>query len=166
VNIEVSDEEAKHAQMAHEVFLFNLIFNHVFLFIATVSAPSLQVLTLIVPTLSLLLMGFTIWYARRAATRESAYVSCHWRLAARRTFVFGGMWLVCGAGILLLLLVAGGHLRPHHYAFGALMFFPIMGTMLTLIILESEALQHARHRTLPQKAAERCRVRQALGLAA
>jgi hypothetical protein len=41
-----------------------------------------------------------------------------------------------------------------------------MGTVLTLIILESEALQHARHRTLPKKAAERCQMKRALGIAA
>ncbi len=157
----VSAAESKKAQVAHEIFLFNLIFNHVFLFIATISAPSLQALTLVVPVLSVALIGFTVWNARRTAGSEPPFVSCHWSLAAKRSLMFGALWAGFALLTVLLLVMTGGEFEPKHYALGGFAFLPLMGTMLTLILLESEALQHARHRTLPRAAADRCRLRRA-----
>ena len=45
--------------------------------------------------------------------------------------------------------VDGGQLRPQHWALGAAAFLPTMVTVLALIIMESEALHHAKIGLLP-----------------
>jgi predicted permease len=146
----ISDEAAAKAKHPHELFLINLIFNHVFLFIATISASSLQALAWVVPVISLAIIGYTLWRARRPRPDDDHYVRCHWQLAARRSGKFVAMWALAAAGALALFAVANGEPAPVHYALGATLFLPIMLTMLVLILMESEALQHARSRTLPK----------------
>ncbi|MCW8955667.1 MAG: hypothetical protein OQL09_02195, partial [Gammaproteobacteria bacterium] len=49
----------------------------------------------------------------------------------------------------ILWLVSGGNLRPQHWALGGAAFLPTMVTVLALIIMESEALHHAKLGLLP-----------------
>jgi hypothetical protein len=149
-------DELKKAQAPHELFLFNLIFNHVFLFIVTISAPSLQFLVLIVPWLSVSIVAYTLIASARAGRSATPYVQCHWRLAARRSLLLVGVWLLAALVIGAVLVAAGGVPGPWHYAVGSLVFIPTMLLMLVLILLESEALQHARAGTLPRRARRRC----------
>jgi len=157
MNAAVSNDEARQAQQPHDLFLFNLIFNHVFLFIVTVSAPSLQYLVVIVPLLSVGIMGYTLWRAW-SATDDLPFLRCHWRWAAKRTFVFGSMWILVALVFAGIYGLAGGDLKPQHYAAAGLVFLPTMVVTLVLVIMESEALQHARQRTLPSRAAMGCRL--------
>ncbi len=145
----VDASELRRAQAPHELFLFNLIFNHVFLFIATISAPSLQFLVAIIPTLSSAIVIYTLTTSRRVARTASPLVSSHWQLAARRTRMFIAVWVLAAAFIGLVLATAGGALEPWHYAVGSLVFIPTMLLMLVLVIMESEALQHARAGSFP-----------------
>jgi hypothetical protein len=156
VEFEVSDADARKGQQPHELFLINLVFNHVFLLIATVSAPSLQFLTIIVPVLSVSITAYILWMTYRGSAGESSYVRCHWKLAARRSIIFFVMWGSAALLFGLVYLESGGHMTPKHYAIGGITFMPIMLTMIVLIILESEALQFARHRSLPKASAKRC----------
>lgn len=161
----ISHKETMQAKHPHELFLINLIFNHVFLFIAAVSAPSLTFLVLIVPTLSVGILAYTFWRARRAHEVDPWFVRCHWQVAARRSLVFVYMWLAVIAVVLAVLAVSGGQMGPQQYAFGGVIGLPLMGTMLVLILMESEAMQQAREGTLPRWAADRfaCDAAQAEG---
>ncbi len=155
----ITGEDVTKAKLPHELFLINLIFNHVFLFIVTISAASLQFLVLIVPLLSVAIVGYTVWGAKRSRRNAPWFVRCHWQVAARRSLLFVAMWLVLallGAGVFLL---SGGELKPPHYAIGGITFLPIMGTMLVLILLESEAMHQAHNRALPRWMSAHCRRR-------
>jgi hypothetical protein len=156
MDLEVSDSDAKKGQHPHELFLFNLIFNHIFLFIATISAPSLQVLALIVPTISVLVFIYTMWMTWQGSATDSPYVQCHWKMAAKRSLMFFAMWTIAAILFGIIYLASGGHMKPPHYAIGGVAFLPIMLTVLALILMESEALQYARRRSLPKSCAEQC----------
>ncbi|MGE0080086.1 MAG: hypothetical protein AB7U81_02180 [Thiohalomonadaceae bacterium] len=142
-------DELRRAQAPHELFLFNLIFNHVFLFIATISAPSLQFLVAVIPSLSVAIVIYTLVASRRAARTASPFVSAHWQLAARRTRMFIAVWVLAACFMGLVLATSGGTLEPWHYAVGSLVFIPTMLLMLALVIMESEALQYARAGSFP-----------------
>ncbi|SCZ49055.1 hypothetical protein [Thiohalomonas denitrificans] len=152
---EISRSDIVRARSPHELFLINLIFNHVFLLIAALMATSLRGTVLIVPIVSAAILGYTIWRARRSQDRDPWFVVCHWQIAAKRSVFFAVMWVVAGAVILGLLAISGGDLKPGHYAVGGVFGVPVMGTMLVLIIMESEAMQQASNGTLPKWALER-----------
>jgi hypothetical protein len=59
------------------------------------------------------------------------------------------------------MFVSGGDPGPQQYALAGLTFFPVMLSVIALILMESEALQHARHGTLPKRVLERCPFRAA-----
>lgn len=147
----------KEAQQPHELFLFNLLFNHVLLFIASVSAPSAHGLILVVPALSVAIMAYTLWRARQVSP-ALPLVHCHWQLAARRTLYFAAMWIVIALWLAAVWLFSGGHPQPVHFAVAGLAFFPSMAITLTLVLMESESLQHARHGRPPRSAPRGCRL--------
>ncbi len=152
---EISEDEAKKARSPHELFLINLIFNHVFLLIAALMATSLSEIVVIVPILSAGIVAYTLWRAKRSLERDPWFVICHWQIAARRSRFFAIIWVIAGAVILGLWLISGGDLKPGHYAVGGLFGLPVMATMLVLILMESEAMQQASDGTLPQSVADR-----------
>lgn len=161
MHFDVSEEEIVRAKHPHELFLINLIFNHVFLLIAALMATSLQETLFTVPVLSVTILGYTFWRARRSVTRDSRFVTCHWQIAAKRSRLFAALWLAAGVVILGLLAVTGGDLKPAHYAVAGIFGLPTMGSMLVLILMESEAMQQASQRKVPQWAVERCSPRRA-----
>ncbi len=56
----VSEEEAKKAKVPHDLFLINLIFNHIFMFAAFLSASSLWKWVILVPIFSISVLTYTI----------------------------------------------------------------------------------------------------------
>jgi hypothetical protein len=159
MRFEVSPEEIKKANLPHEIFLTNLIGNHILMFIAaTGMAGSLPWIVAITPNLSFLLMGYTLWRARRSLKIDPWYVMCHWQVAARRTRVFMSMLLM------LAFISASGWLG---YTYGGMMkeavwaliggvgILPVMVTLLILILMESDTLYHANQCKLPSWVVEK-----------
>lgn len=149
----VDTHELHQAMHPHELFLINLIFNHVLLFIAFLSViRAYPALIAIVPTLSLGILGYTLWRARRALERDPWFTKCHWQIVARRSIIFiGALGILTGISLLgwlayqfldfpriTVLALIGG--------FGIL---PTLVTVLALIIMESDALHQAKSGTLP-----------------
>ena len=149
LKFEISEQDSRKAKIPHEIFLTNLIFNHILVFVAILSASSLTQYIVLVPIASILSLLYLFWGARRARQNSSWYVSGHWQLAARRSRIFLIMISLVLAVFALLWLVSGGQLRPQHWALGAAAFLPTMVTVLALIIMESEALHHAKIGLLP-----------------
>ncbi len=159
MRFDVSQEEVKKANVPHEIFLTNLIGNHILMFVAALgmfgSFPWLGALT---PTISFALMFYTLWRARRSLKIDPWYVMCHWQVAARRTKLFMtmlSMLLVIGtlgwAGHMY-----GGMMKEAVYALiGGVGLLPVMVTMLILILMESDALYHANQRKLPDWVVEK-----------
>jgi hypothetical protein len=149
----VSKHEIAKSTVPHELFLTNLIGNYFLMSIAVGEFFHVYPWTiLVVPVISLSLMGYTFWGAFRSRTRESWYVMCHWQIAARHTriFIFAQFlfsvvcligWMASNFGglpkVAAIALVAG------------CVGLPMFMTMLILILLESQALHHANQCRLP-----------------
>lgn len=152
---EVSEETIKAAKWPHEIFLINLVFNHIFLFVAFLSASSLQKLVIIVPIVSFAILGYSMWRARKSLKVDPWFVKCHWQLAHKRSKMFIIMLIVMAAAMVGIYLLSGGHMRPQHWAFFGAAILPTMLTVLVLIMMESDAMHLARHGNVPDWLVER-----------
>lgn len=153
MRFEVTESEIKQSNVPHELFLTNLIGNHILM---AVSAGGMvgkfPWLMALVPMVSLGILSFTLWRARRSLRQDPWYVMCHWQICAKRSRFFIGMML------LALLFAALGWVG---YAYGGMRkeavialligtsILPIMVTVLVLIMMESEALYHSNLCRLP-----------------
>jgi len=146
---DISPEELKKARVPHEVFLTNLIFNHVLVFVAIMSASSLTQYIVIVPIFSVVSLTYLFWGANRAKTNATWYVNGHWHIAARRSRFFLMMLAAMGSIMALIYFASGGDMKPQHWAFGGAAFLPTMVTVLALIVFESESLHQAKNAMLP-----------------
>ena len=145
----ISEEESKKAKHPHDIFLLNLIFNHILIFVAILSASSLAQYVVIVPIISVMSMIYIFIGAARAKTKSSWYVNGHWQLCVKRSRIFLTMILIVSAVFVVLWLISDGQLKPQHWALGGAAFFPAMVTVFALIIMESEGLHHAKIGKLP-----------------
>jgi len=152
---DVSPEDLKKARVPHEVFLTNLIFNHILVFVAIISASSLLHFIIVIPIFSVLSLLYIFWGAQRAKKNASWYVSGHWQIAARRSRFFLLMLAAIGSLLSIIWLVAGGDMKPQHWAFSGAAFLPMMISVLGLIIFESESLHQAKCAILPEWVSKR-----------
>lgn len=157
---EVSDEEKKKAKLPHDLFLVNLIGNHILTFVATLGlATSWAWPMLIVPVVSFAILGVIIYKGlliRKRASRqkESWYVMCHWQIALKRSLFFIKMILAISsiAAIGLYGYTNLGWMKEAVFALiGGVCILPIMVTTLVLILMESDALHQAGDGKLPDK---------------
>lgn len=155
---DISEADSKNAGHPHELLLINLIFNHVLVFIGTMGLVSLYpYLPLVVPLISVGIISYIFFRAKRAQTHDSWFVSAHWQVTARRSRIF----LIMLAGACLLLLLGWlahtflGMAKVKVLALFAVAILPVMITILVLVVLESDAMNQARKRTLPAWAAKR-----------
>lgn len=152
----ISPEEGRHAKWPHEIFLINLIFNHIFVFCATIAVfGTFPWLTVLVPVVSFSIIGYIFIRARQvAAGNESWFIKAHWQIAATRNRFFmllltvtcivsgGGLWLSKTLGLAkipTIALIAGGGLLP------------FMVVLLVLIVLGNESVFMARDGKLPKR---------------
>ncbi len=159
MKFQISDEEIHRAKIPHEVFLTNLIGNHILWFIAALGLAKTywQPLAL-VPLFSVMLLVYTLWRARRSRQRDSWFVMCHWQIAAGRSRVFIAM-------LMLAVAVSGSGwfaysqfnlMKEAVYALiGGFGILPIMVTVLVLILMESDSLHQAALHKLPDRMADK-----------
>ncbi|NEV62978.1 hypothetical protein [Thiorhodococcus minor] len=154
MRFEVSPADIKKANVPHEIFLTNLIGNHILMAVGLGGlAGSFPWIMAIVPAVSFTLLLYTLWRARQSIGRDPWYVMCHWQICARRSRIFLFM-----LGLLLTAVVLGWV----SYTYGGMMkeavwalvagtgILPVMVTVLVLVIVESDALYHANQAKLPQ----------------
>ncbi len=153
MRFEVSKEEIKKANVPHELFLTNLIGNHILMAVAAGGmAGTFPWLMAMVPAISFSILGYTLWRARRSLTQDSWYPMCHWQVCARRSKL-----LIVMLSMLLLIATLGwvgytylGMMKEAVLALiGGVGLLPVMVVLLLLIIIESEALYHANQAKLP-----------------
>lgn len=144
---DVSKAEIKKAAVPHEIFLFNLIGNHILIFIASLGMLSSFPYPLyLVPVISVSSLVYVLWRAKRSLRVDPWFALCHWQLAARRANVFIGMLSLLGTVSFLgwLGYVYLGMMKEAVYALiGGVGLLPTMMTMLILIIMESDGLYQA-----------------------
>lgn len=151
----VSEEDIKRAKAPHDLFLINLIFNHIFMFAAFLTVSSLWKWVILVPIFSFAVLTYTIIRARYSLKNDSWYVMCHWQICAKRSWLFIGMISLMLAAVALILLVSGGHPKPQQIALGGIAILPTMVTTFVLIILETVSLDDSKNGRLPDNMVER-----------
>jgi len=153
MRFEVSEQEIKQANIPHEIFLTNLIGNHILMAVAAGGiAGSFPWVMAVIPIISFAMLGYTLWRAKRSLSQDPWYVMCHWQICARRSRIFIGMLLLllCVMALGWVGHVYGGMMKEAVIALVVGMgILPVMGTVLVLIIIESDALYHANQAKLP-----------------
>lgn len=154
MRFDIDQQQIKRANIPHELFLVNLIGNHILLFVVMGGlAGSFPWAMALIPIISFGILGYTLWRARRAIKRDDWYVMCHWQMCAKRSRIFL---------IMLAILLSVVLLGWVGYTFGGMMkeavwalvigigILPVMATILVLVIIESDALYHANQAKLPK----------------
>ena len=147
------------AKRAHDTFLSNLIVNHILLFsgIATLGQSYFHLMGL-VPIISVLIIAYTLFRAAKLQRADSEFVFIHWQIAA--------CWSRLLAMMLSLFVVLSvsawlahtqlGLMREMSYALAAgLGLLPTLVSVLVLVVVESDALHHAKEGTYPKWAHRR-----------
>ncbi len=145
MQFDIPEKDKKSACHSHELFLINLITNHILLFIGLLGmARTYPLLMLVTPSISLCMLLYILYRARRSLTQDPWFVKCHWQIGARRSRLFITMLAIMGLLIVAVLLISGGDPKPQHYAFAGVGAVPTMFTILALIVMESDAMHQAR----------------------
>lgn len=153
MRFEVSPLEIKKSNVPHEIFLTNLIGNHILMTVGAGGvAGSFPWIMAIIPITSFSLLGFTLWRARHSRRKDPWYVMCHWQVCAQRSRIFIAMLLMLFV-VMALGWLGYAYLGWRKEAVIALVagtgILPVMVTVLVLIIIESDALYHANQAKLP-----------------
>ena len=147
-----SKKELKAAQLPHQLFLFNMVGNHILLSIITASNSSFLWVTAIVPVISILVISYTLIRGRSEVNSDCLLISSHWQVVVKRTkiFLIAYVALFIGSVIAWLLYSYAGVMKELAFAVvGGLGILPVMVTVLVLTVMESETLGHALHGRLP-----------------
>lgn len=155
MKFEISDELTHKAKVPHDIFLTNLIGNHILWFVAALGlVRSYWQPLALVPIVSLSLLFYTLWRARRARQEEHWYVMVHWQIAAERSRFFIYM-LLAVLFVCLLGWIGYTYLGMMQVAVMALIggvgLLPIMVSVLILILMESDALHQASLHKLSER---------------
>ena len=155
----ITDDEAKKAKFPHEIFLINLVTNHILLFVGLLGMmKTYPILTAITPSISFVVIGYIMLRSRSIEKNASWFIHCHWQVCVRRSKFFIGILMLMGVGIAGLILSVDGNisaLRPGHYAVGGITILPTMVSILVLIVMESDAMHQAKIGRLPNWVVEK-----------
>lgn len=159
---QVDEQQSSKAKLPHDVFLTNLIVNHILLF-TTIAATgrSYFEFMVLVPVISFSLIGYTLIRAARVKREDSEFVYIHWQIAKRwsRLFAYVLLFAVSISILGWLGYTYGNMMREMVLAMIAgLSALPVLVSVLILIIVEMDALHHARVGTLPEWAKKRFNV--------
>ncbi len=148
-------DEITRAKWPHELFLINLVFNHILVFASTFGVFStFPLMVLIVPVTSFIITGYILVKARQiAAGDDTIFVKAHWVVADKRNKAF--MWLLTGTCI----VVGGGFWLSKMMGWskiatiallGGVGLLPFMVSLLVLIVMGNDSMYQARHSKLPR----------------
>ena len=144
MQFEIPEEIQSKAKVPHEIFVTNLVGNHILWFVAALGLfNSYWQPMVFVPVVSATVMIYTFSRARKSRKQDDWFVMCHWQLAARRSKVFS---LILCIGLLM------GGLGWVGYNFfgmqkvavlamvGGVALLPVMVSVLVLVVMEADAL--------------------------
>lgn len=151
----VLPDEIRRAKWPHEIFLINLVFNHILVFASTFGVYStFPLMVLIVPITSVSIVAYIFFTARQvAAGNETPLVKAHWAVADRRNKVFfallSSICLLGGAAYWIGIL-AGWSKIAVIAILGGVGILPFMVSILVLVVLGNASMYQARHNQLPK----------------
>mgnify|MGYP001571684311 CR=1 FL=1 len=148
-------EEMVRAKWPHEIFLINLVFNHILVFASTFGVFStFPLMVLVVPITSFAITGYILFKAKQvAAGNETVFVKAHWVVANKRNTHF--MWLltitcvVIGGGFWFSKLMGWSKIATIALL-GGVGLLPFMVSLLVLIVLGNDSMYQARHSKMPR----------------
>ncbi len=149
--------EINRAKSLHSILLFDFIVVHVFVFVVALGLIKSSYIPLILmPVLSISLLGFVLFKAHKAlASEPSWFVRCHMLLAAKRARLFLILFLVTGTFTALMLL-GGPQLGMSPIASKSLAFgvgqLPFMVVLLALVVMEFDAEHQCKSSKIPASA--------------
>ncbi len=154
-----TEQEIVAAKKPHDIFLSNLIMNHILLFTGFAAFGGKYIFLLVlVPIISLCCLAYTFYRAKKVSREESEFIYIHWQIAWKWSRLF---LMVLG---LLVSVSVFGFLAQHYwdikpeFAYGLVGGFGMLPTLvatLVLVIIESDSLNHARSGTYPKWAERR-----------
>lgn len=154
---QVTEAEISRAKSLHSMLLFDFIVVHVFIFVLALSLfKTSPIPIMVMPILSIALLGNVMFKARRALNQETCkFVLCHNLLAAQRAKLFLLLFIVTGT--LTAALVFGGAkfgMSPiTSYALaGGIGQLPFMVVLLVLVVLEFDAEHQCKTGKIPPSA--------------
>ncbi len=147
MKFDIQAEAKLRAKAPHELFLTNMVGNHILWFVAALGIfNTYWQPILLVPVVSVATIIYTLIRARKSRETDDWFVMCHWQLAARRSQVFA-MVLTIGFVIAALGWVAYSWLGLMKVAViamvGGIGLLPVMVSVLVLIVMESDAMHQA-----------------------
>lgn len=147
------------AKRPHDIFLSNLIGNHILVFTAIATfGPNYIQYMLLVPLFSFSALAYTYYRSGKVKREDSEFVWAHWQVARRwsKFFLMMLMLLVTVSTLGWLGKTYLGMMKEAVYAMiGGLGILPTLVSVLVLIVIESDSLHHARVGTLPKWALRR-----------
>jgi len=152
----ISPEETVRAKWPHEIFLINLVFNHILVFASTFGVFStFPLMVLIVPVTSFVITGYIIIKAKQIAkSDETWFVKSHWAIADKRNSHFLKLLTitcaVIGGGLLLSKMMGWSKIATIALL-GGVGMLPFMVSLLVLIVLGNDSMYQARHGKLPKR---------------
>ena len=155
----IAPAETVRAKWPHEIFLINLVFNHILVFASTFGVFStFPLMVLIVPITSFVITGYIMIKARQIAkSDETWFVKSHWVIAAKRNNNFLRLLVitctVIGGGLLLSKMMGWSKITTLALL-GGFGILPFMVSLLVLIVLGNDSMYQARHGKLPKRFVE------------
>ena len=151
----VLPDEIRRAKWPHEVFLINLVFNHILVFASTFGVYStFPLMVMLVPTISIAITAYIAIRAKQVrGGDEPLLIKAHWWLADKRNKQFMALLaaacLFGGAGYALAKAMNWSNIATIAIlsGFGLL---PFMVSLLVLIVLGNAAMYDARHNKMPK----------------
>jgi hypothetical protein len=153
MDIQTSDDERKRARHLHAALLFNLVVNHIFLFLMALTLIKLSYIPMVfMAVLSIALLSYIQIRAKRSLTEEPAwFVRCHWQFAAKRARMFLVLFLILGA--LTLAIFFGGQAIGLKgvavMAFSSILGLVFMVAVLGLVVIEFDAEHQSKGGKVP-----------------
>lgn len=152
-----SDAEINRAKKLHSMLLFDFIVVHVFVFVIALGMIKSSMMPLmLMPVISLSLLGFVIFKAKTTLKSEPSYfVRCHQLLAAKRAGLFMMLFIVTGS-FTAILYFGGAQMGLSPIASKSLAFgigqLPFMVALLVLVVLEFDAEHQCKASKIPAAA--------------
>lgn len=159
-DLQTSDTERKRARHLHAALLFNLVVNHIFLFLMALTLIKISRIPMVLmAVISISLIGYILVNAKRAMSNEpSWFIRCHWQFAAKRARLFLILFLVLGT--LSVAFFYGGQAMGFKgvavTAFTSILGLVFMVAVLALVVLEFDAEHQAKDGKVPAGAIAHC----------
>ncbi len=156
MDIQSTEVERTRARHLHAALLFNLVVNHIFLFLMALTLIKMSSIPMyLMVAISIALLGYILIRAKRSLTTEpSWFVRCHWQFAAKRARMFSILFLTLGS--LSLAIYFGGQAIGLKgvavIAFASIQGLVFMVAVLGLVVIEFDAEHQSKTGKVPKGA--------------